>query len=94
MAVAHGTAAPCSHEFLASTAVLTGPASYASSQRLSLLCIKHFSLLYANEEGHVARIKNIINIYKTLVRKSEGKDHLVDLGVDGLILKIECKEIG
>jgi hypothetical protein len=26
------------------------------------------------------------NVYKILVRKSEGKDHLEDLGVDGSII--------
>jgi hypothetical protein len=33
--------------------------------------------------GHVARMGEGIKVYRVLVGKSEGKDHLKDQGVDG-----------
>jgi len=35
--------------------------------------------------GHVARMGEMRNAYSILVGKSEGRDHLEDLGVDGEI---------
>jgi hypothetical protein len=36
--------------------------------------------------GHVAHIGQIRNAYKFLVRKSQGTDHLEDLGIDRRII--------
>jgi hypothetical protein len=33
--------------------------------------------------GHVACMVEMRNVYKILVRKPEGRDHLEDLGIDG-----------
>jgi hypothetical protein len=34
-------------------------------------------------EGHVARLKEGKNVYRVLLRKLEGKEHLGDQGIDG-----------
>jgi hypothetical protein len=36
---------------------------------------------------HIARMGEVRNAYKMLVRKPEGRDHLEDLGMDGRILE-------
>jgi hypothetical protein len=36
--------------------------------------------------GHVARMGEMRNVYKILVGKTEGKEHLEDLRVDGRII--------
>jgi len=36
--------------------------------------------------GHVERMGEIRNVYKVLVRRTEGKSHLEDLAVDGQII--------
>jgi hypothetical protein len=42
--------------------------------------------------GHVARMGEGRNVYRVLMGKPEGKDHLEDQGVDGI--KIDNREIG
>ena len=37
--------------------------------------------------GHVARMEERRDVYRVLVGKLEGKNHLEDLGVDGRILR-------
>jgi hypothetical protein len=36
--------------------------------------------------GHIANIGEMRNVYKILVRKPEGRDHVEDLGQDGRII--------
>jgi hypothetical protein len=39
---------------------------------------------------HVAHMGKMKNMYKVLVVRPEGRDHLEDLGVDGKIIILKC----